>query len=449
MRKKTYLFPLALLIGLLLFVALAGPISFARPAGDPPLIDDFEGDLPDTWFSYGDYGSGTAINTTVVATSTVPGLDPNNVLEIDYNSAGWGAGTGNDLGGQDWSQYDGFSFWFRGAATGGIFRVLLSDNPNPDVTGDSAERFAYEFSDDSDGWQHVLIPWGAFFRDPGFQPPGAPDDGLTLTDVQAYALALPVGTTAAVYLDDVRLVKFQDVDDFEDGLPDAWFSYGDYGSGTFINTTIVASDTVPGLDPNNVLEIDYNSAGWGAGTGHDLGGQDWSGYNGLGFWFWGGDSDAIYRVVLSDNPDPDVDGDSAERFAYEFADDFSGWRYVSIPWASFFRDPGFQPPGAPDDGLTLTDVQAYALALPNGTRVANLDNVALFGDGMVAVTVGFTQSDYAVEEGGEATLTVALNAAADTEVTVDFAVTGGTATVGDDYEVLTGTPLIFPAGVTD
>ena len=49
----------------------------------------------------------------------------------------------------------------------------------------------------------------------------------------------------------------------------------------------------------------------------------------------------------------------------------------------------------------------------------------------------------------KATLTVALNAAADTEVTVDFAVTGGTATVGDDYEVLTETPLTFPAGVTE
>ena len=79
----------------------------------------------------------------------------------------------------------------------------------------------------------------------------------------------------------MRLVNFQDVDDFEGDLPDTWFSYGDYGSGTLINTTIVATDTVPGIDPNSVLEIDYNSAGWGAGTGHDLGGQDWSGYNGF------------------------------------------------------------------------------------------------------------------------------------------------------------------------
>ena len=193
MTKKIYLFPMALLLGLFLLAALAGSLTFAQPVDDPPVLNDFESGLPGAWFSYGDFGSGVYINTTVVADDTIPGMTANNVLEIDFYSAGWGAGTGIDLGGQDWSQYDGFSFWFGGAATGGVFRVVLSDNPNPDVTGDSAERFAYEFVDDSAGWHHILIPWGAFFRDPGFQPPGAPDDGLTLTDVQAYAMALPVG----------------------------------------------------------------------------------------------------------------------------------------------------------------------------------------------------------------------------------------------------------------
>ena len=36
-------------------------------------------------------------------------------------------------------------------------------------------------------------------------------------------------------------------------------------------------------------------------------------------------------MILSDNLNLTVPGDSAERFAYEFADDFSGWRLVSIP----------------------------------------------------------------------------------------------------------------------
>ena len=160
-----------------------------------------------------------------------------------------------------------------------------------------------------------------------------------------------------------------------------------------INTPSSPPTLCPGIDPNSVLEIDYTSAGWGAGTGHDLGGQDWSPYNGFGFWMLGSNSGRTYRVILSDNPNPDVPGDSAERFAYEFADNSIGWRLCQYPLGSFFRDPAFQPPGAPDDGLTLTDVQAYALALPAGTRVTYLDHVALFGDGeSVATSVAFASS---------------------------------------------------------
>ena len=448
MPQRHRLLFLSLLFGLFLLLALAGPLALAQPAGDPPVLDDFESGLPATWFQYGDYGSGTFINPTIVATDTVPGLNPNHVLEIAYNSAGWGAGTGNNLGGQDWSQYDGFSFWFRGAASGGTFRLILSDNPNPAVPGDSAERFVHEFADNSAGWRHILIPWGAFVRDWAYQPGGAPDDGLTLTEVQAYALALPNGA-ATIALDEVRLVTFQAVNDFEQELPPTWFQYGDYGSGTFVNTTIVPTDTVPGLKPNNVLEIAYNSAGWGAGAGNNLGGQDWSGYNGLGFWFRGGNSGGTYRLILSDNPNPAVPGDSAERFAYEFVDNFAGWRFLSLPWAAFFRDYAYQPGGAPDDGLTLTEVQAYALALPGGQRTTYLDHVALFGDGQPALTVGFAQRDYAVEEGGEASLVVALSAASATTVTVDFAVTGGTATAGDDFTTPPVSTLTFPPGVTE
>jgi beta-glucanase (GH16 family) len=436
------------LIAVGLLFSLVATITFARPSNDPPLIDDFESGLPGTWFQYGDYGSGTFIHTTVVSTNTVPGLNPNHVLQIGYNSAGWGAGTGNNLGGQDWSGYDGFSFWFKGAATGATFRLILSDNPDPNLPGDTAERFAYEFVDHSAGWRHILIPWGAFFRDYAYQPPGAPNDGLTLTNVQAYALALPSGTSATVYLDDVRVVKFQRVDDFESGLPGTWFQYGDYGSGTFINTTVVPTHTVPGLNPNHVLQIGYNSAGWGAGTGNSLGGQDWSDFNGMGFWFWGSNSGQTYRLILSDNPDPNLPGDTAERFAYEFADNFNGWRFISIPWGAFFRDYVWQPPGAPNDGLTLTNVQAYALALPGGQRTTYLDNVSLFGDGEVTVRVDFMRSSYTVEEGQTVTLTVALNTPAAAPVTVDVATTGGTATPGGDYQTIS-TTLTFPPGVTE
>ncbi|RME12327.1 MAG: glycosyl hydrolase family protein [Ardenticatenia bacterium] len=450
--RLTSFFVFAVLFALVGVLALwrpdATPRAQAAPTTALPLIDDFESGLPGTWFQYGDYQNGTFINTTVVTTNTVPGLDPNSVLKIEYSSAGWGAGTGNDLGGQDWSAYDGLAFWFKGAATGATFRVILSDNPDPNASGDTAERFAYEFVDTSAGWRHILIPWHAFFRDYAYQPPGAPNDGLTLTDVQAYALALPVGTSATVYVDDVRLVKIQGVDDFESGLPGTWFQYGDYQSGTFINTTVVTTNTVPGLDPNSVLKIEYNSAGWGAGTGNDLGGQDWSAYNGMGFWFWGSNSGQTYRVILSDNPDPSLPGDTAERFAYEFVDAFDGWRFISIPWDAFFRDYAYQPPGAPNDGLTLTDVQAYALALPGGTRTTYIDNVLLFGDGNVTPTVNFVQNAYSGSEGFPITLTLGLNTPPTTTVTVTVQSQDGTALAGVDYVPLS-TTVTFGVGETE
>jgi beta-glucanase (GH16 family) len=412
-----------------------------------PVIDDFEGGVPGTWFQYGDYGSGTVITTNAVPTDTVPGkAGGTNVLEVGYTSAGWGAGTGNNLGGQDWSSFDGFSFWFKGANTGGTFRVILSDNPNPAAPGDSAERFAYEFVDNSTGWRHVSIPWGAFFRDPSFQPGGAPDDGLTLTEVQAYAIALPVGTAATVFVDDVRVFKNAVIDDFEGGVPGTWFQYGDYGSGTAITTNAVPTDTVPGkTGGTNVLEVGYTSAGWGAGTGNNLGGQDWSSFDGFSFWFKGANTGGTFRVILSDNPNPAAPGDSAERFAYEFVDNSTGWRHVSIPWGAFFRDPSFQPGGAPDDGLTLTEVQAYAIALPIGTAATVfVDDVALFG-GLMEVQATFAERNLTVTEGNPVTLTVSLNMTSTNAVSVDYATVDGTAIAGSDYVAAAGTVTI-PAG---
>lgn len=57
--------------------------------------------------------------------------------------------------------------------------------------------------------------------------------------------------------------------------------------------------------------------------------------------------------------------DTAERFESSFTDDFVGWQEVTVPLAGFERS-ATQPAGAPDDGLTLTDVWGYGFSLPNG-----------------------------------------------------------------------------------
>ncbi len=55
--------------------------------------------------------------------------------------------------------------------------------------------------------------------------------------------------------------------------------------------------------------------------------------------------------------------DTAERFETTFTDSVAGWQQVSIPITDFARSAD-QPAGAPDDGLTLSDVWGYGFDLP-------------------------------------------------------------------------------------
>ena len=85
------------------------------------------------------------------------------------------------------------------------YEIILSDNKS-DPNQDTAERFHATFTDDTDGWKLVNLPWNVFYRGV-WQPDGAPDDGFTLTEMWAYAIALPGGTSGTLYLDDIALVK--------------------------------------------------------------------------------------------------------------------------------------------------------------------------------------------------------------------------------------------------
>ncbi len=71
---------------------------------------------------------------------------------------------------------------------------------------DSAERFQATFTDSHSGWQQIEVPFASFTRSTE-QPPNAPDDGLTLTEVWGYGFEFPAATTndGPVLLDQVRL----------------------------------------------------------------------------------------------------------------------------------------------------------------------------------------------------------------------------------------------------
>lgn len=59
--------------------------------------------------------------------------------------------------------------------------------------------------------------------------------------------------------------------------------------------------------------------------------------------------------------------DTAERFTASVKDDFTGWRRVTLPFSAFARDKK-QPRGAPNDGLTLSEVWGLELETAGGYR---------------------------------------------------------------------------------
>jgi beta-glucanase (GH16 family) len=73
---------------------------------------------------------------------------------------------------------------------------------------DTSERFEAAFTDSFSGWQEVVLPFSGFTRG-ATQPAGAPDDGLTLSDVWGYTFRLPDNglTTGSLLLDGIGLVK--------------------------------------------------------------------------------------------------------------------------------------------------------------------------------------------------------------------------------------------------
>jgi beta-glucanase (GH16 family) len=122
--------------------------------------------------------------------------------------------------GSDWV-YDHPFFFILNIAVGGNFpgnpddtstypQTLAVDYVRLYQAADNAERFEATIVDDFNGWQKVVIPFSDFTRSED-QPVGAPDDGLTLTDVWGYGFEMPASSAPTLaggnmmYFDQVHL----------------------------------------------------------------------------------------------------------------------------------------------------------------------------------------------------------------------------------------------------
>ncbi|MBX9243401.1 family 16 glycosylhydrolase [Actinotalea ferrariae] len=378
---------------------------------------------------------------------------------------------------QDWSRYDGVSFWLYGQNTGHSLFIDILDNRNPDSTVDDAGRYSVAFTDDTLGWRYVELPFSSFTRkDVGN---GAPNDGLTLNAMHGWAFgATAVPATTTWYLEDFALtVPETVVDEFEyaslpsgqdaNGVGIGFHTYNGPGASASAGVTTGApADSRPSADEGNTvldLTMDVPAGSWG-GVSHAFAedgtwvSQDWTDHQGLNFWFHGdGSGEQLYVDIVENRPEGSTT-DNAERHSATFTDDVVGWRFVELEWADFSRKEIGN--GAPNDGLTLEEVHGYAIGAvtTDGPQDYAVDRLAVWGASLddVPLVVGFDRGTYGVTEGDAATLRVTLSRPSETAITVDYATVvstdrtqteDGAAVPGRDYTAVEGT-LTFAPGET-
>ncbi|MBE2223511.1 MAG: family 16 glycosylhydrolase, partial [Anaerolineae bacterium] len=184
------------------------------------IVDDFESGLPfgsDAngvplgFFTFSD-GSPVSIATTDAPLAPVPGSAAgNNVMALTGDVTAFAGfihafeNTAVDTWiPQDWSSFEGLSFWLYGQNSGTTVFVDVIDNRNPGSTRDDGERFTVSLVDNFSGWQFFEFPFSSFVRkDIGN---GAPNDGFTLTQVHGWALGtLNTPGEVTFYVDDAAL----------------------------------------------------------------------------------------------------------------------------------------------------------------------------------------------------------------------------------------------------
>ena len=222
MKKKHPAFSVILILSLFINV-LISPFASLVPvlAAGIPVIDDFESGLPTGadangvgigFLTFRDPNSSVAISTTAAPPASVPGAaSPNNVLKMDLNVVSYAgfvhnfenAGV-NSWVPQDWSAYEGISFWLYGNNSGTTMFVDVLDNRNPGSTKDDAERWSIDLLDNFSGWKEIKIPFANMHRKEIGN--GAPNDGFGLTEVYGWALGTITTPAPQTYYVDNAMV---------------------------------------------------------------------------------------------------------------------------------------------------------------------------------------------------------------------------------------------------
>ncbi|MCA9939050.1 MAG: hypothetical protein KC418_10420, partial [Anaerolineales bacterium] len=147
----------------------------------------------------------------------------------------------------------------------------------------------------------------------------------------------PTDARAEVAVPATPLADFPMLADFEGGVPAGWFVYNGGGSNLTAFTEIISdadAAALPGQVGDNELLSTTFTVGDYAGFGDNFGAvsQNWASYDAFTFWFYGQNSGLSYQAEVFDGGS---DADHAERWDYNFTDDFTGWRQIIIPFSAF------------------------------------------------------------------------------------------------------------------
>ncbi len=460
-------------------------IALYETSPPPPpvtVLADFEGGLPGTYFSYNGNGAGVGYGVETIADTGAlarPGqVGDNNILSVGFDvPAGGFGGFGENFGAtsQDWSAFDGFSFWFHGTGGGATFQAEIFDDG---ANADAAERYDVDFTDDTAGWRLIEIPFSSFTAATDFNP--NPGNGvLDLATVWGYVFPINSGNDT-VKFDDIALYgttapPTTTIDDFESGLPFGgapcpagglplgFCTFNGAGSSVALANpaTPPAPDRPGASTPNSVLQMDVDVTSF-AGFIHGFSDaglttwipQDWSTSEGISFWMHGSGSGTAMFIDILDNRNPGSTTDDAERFTVPFADDFSGWQLLEFPFTSFARKEIGN--GAPNDGLGLFEMHGYAIGAlgTGGPQTYYFDDVSLYGVAEPpALAVNFATQNTFIDEGTTGVVAVKLNRPMGpndpAQVSIDYATERSYATPGEEYTPTSGTLTFVNGGQSE
>ncbi|MFT3892806.1 MAG: family 16 glycosylhydrolase [Anaerolineales bacterium] len=265
MSRKQTVFSIVLVLSLLLnALGVVAPVL----AAGIPVVDDFESGLPTGtdangitvgFVTFQDPNSSVAISTTTTVPAPVPGAaDPNTVLKMDLSVvsyAGFVHNFQNDAANQwvsqDWSAYEGLSFWLYGNNSGTTMFVDVLDNRNPGSTKDDAERWSIDIPDNFSGWKEIKIPFESMHRKEIGN--GAPNDGFGLTEVYGWALGtITTPAPQTYYVDNAMVYGVAPIKPLTVG-----FNSIDYKIEEGKIATITAKLSKPSSDP---VTVDYKTS---------------------------------------------------------------------------------------------------------------------------------------------------------------------------------------------